>query len=131
MRRHREHVDSPAFMSQRTLCFLHSVHARILREIFGTCACRWSSGVKPPPGEGGEASPLASKWMRFRFMLGTCTSFRKADSESRKAGLGGSGSRPMGLWPEALMGLLRRRSRVGVFGVFLGHVVLDAKPHLV
>lgn len=36
MRRQREHTESLAFMSQRTLCRLHSVHARIRREIFGT-----------------------------------------------------------------------------------------------
>lgn len=70
MRRHREHVASPAFMSHRTLCRLHSVHARILREILGTWfGVRESSGVKPPCGEADDASPLASKWMRFRFIV--------------------------------------------------------------
>ena len=44
---------------------------------------------------------------------------------------GASGSRPMELWPETFLGLLRRRSRVGACGVFLGHVALYAKPDLV
>jgi hypothetical protein len=76
MRRHLEQTGSPAFISHRTLCRLHSVHARILRDILGTCADpRRASdsgaecGRALRGGEADDASPLASKSRRLRFIV--------------------------------------------------------------
>lgn len=64
-------------MSHRTLWRLHSVQARILREILGMCRDGLgdsSSGVRDVvpgavTGDVDECSPLDSNWMRFRFIV--------------------------------------------------------------
>ena len=116
IRQHRWHAASPSFMSHRTLCLLHSVQARMRREILGKCVgpSRAPSSGTLGRGEGpcgddaDNTSSPASKRVRLLFM---------AETHPYPRGLGGERKRLRGEgWEWGKRGGRNGRGRIVLVG---------------